>query len=127
MVRITSFVFNAATDGGARATRVASPFKHFVILAANFSFLTFHLLEPFLVSDQIELLTLEDRVLFRILELEPVDPIDESRILLRTQLAVGPYPHLSLLLIPLQLLDGPFHLLKADIELFDLVSISALI
>ena len=120
-------MFNAATDGGAGATRVASSLKHFVILAANFSFLTFHFLEPFLVSDQIELLTLEDRVLFRILELEPVNPVDESRILLRTQLAVGPYPHLSLLLIPLQLFDGPFHLLKADIELFDLVSISALI
>ena len=122
-----TFVFNATADGGASTARVASSFKHFVVLAANLSFLTFHLLESFLVSDQIELLTLEDRVLFRILELEPVDPIDKSRILLRTQLAIGPYPHLSLLFIPLQLLDCSLHLLEADIELFDLISISALI
>ena len=120
-------MFNAAADGRAGTARVASSFEHFVILAANFSFLTLHLLEPFLVSDQIELLTLKYRVLFRILELKPVDPINKPRILLSTQLAISSDPHLSLFLIPLQLLDGSLHLLKAYIELFDLVGISALI
>ena len=106
-----TFDFSAASDGWARTTRVASSFKHFVILASNFCFLTFHLLKPFLVSDQIELLTFQYRELFGILELKPVVPIDEPRILLRSQLAISSYSHLSLFLIPLQLLDCSLHLL----------------